>query len=85
MQVKHNFILVYWRDFWSLHYMVGNSPDEAKEGAKNPKTAFLVDHWAYNDKELVKLLELLFHWKSQNVEERDIVLIGGCIHIFRFF
>eukprot|EP00026_Physarum_polycephalum_P011534 Phypoly_transcript_11768.p1 GENE.Phypoly_transcript_11768~~Phypoly_transcript_11768.p1 ORF type:complete len:348 (+),score=46.99 Phypoly_transcript_11768:132-1175(+) len=59
---------------------IGNSPEEAKAGALNAKTAFLQDHWAYSDLELVKVLEMLFVWKSQNADEREIVLVGGDIH-----
>lgn len=57
----------------------GNSPEEAKQGALNPKTPFLADHWPYNDKELVKLLEMIFKWKSEDPEGRDVIFIGGGI------
>jgi len=60
---------------------VGSSPEDTKKGALNPKTPFLSEHWAYSDKELVRLFESVFNWKAQNKDERDIIFIGGDIHV----
>jgi phosphodiesterase/alkaline phosphatase D-like protein len=60
---------------------VGNSPDEAKSGAKKAGLEFLVDHWAYNDAELVKVFDMVFDWKAANKEDRDVVFVGGDIHV----
>jgi hypothetical protein len=60
---------------------VSNSPEEAKAGAKNPNTYFLEEHWSYHDDELVRLFNMLFDWKNHDKHGRDLVLLGGDIHV----
>ena len=45
------------------------------------KLAFLADHWAYNDKELNRLLEIVFEWREEKKGEREALLIGGGIFL----
>jgi hypothetical protein len=58
---------------------VSESPEKVKAGAE--KIPFLKDHWAYNDKELFQLLDLLFDWKAKGNGTREVVLVGGDIHV----
>ena len=57
----------------------GNSPDEANSGSKKAGLEFLVDHWAYNDVELVRLFDMVIDWKNEKKEDRDLVFVGGGI------
>jgi hypothetical protein len=56
---------------------LGNSPEEAK--AQVGKLIFLADHWAYNDSELVRILETVFEWKNKDKDGRAALLLGGGI------
>jgi hypothetical protein len=58
---------------------VSESPEKVKAGAL--KIPFLKDHWAYNDVELFRLLDLLFEWKAAGNGTREVVLVGGDIHV----
>ena len=53
----------------------GNSPDEANSGSKKAGLEFLVDHWAYNDMELVRLFDMVFDWKNEKKDDRDVFLL----------
>jgi len=57
---------------------VGDDPITIQE--KAAKVDFLKDHWPYNKDELVRVLDKCFNWKSQNENEREVLLIGGDIH-----
>ena len=58
---------------------ISDPPEVVKAGAK--KIPFLADHWAYNDDELFRLLDLLSDWKAAGNGSRDVVLVGGDIHV----
>jgi len=58
---------------------ISDPPEVVKAGAK--KIPFLADHWAYNDSELFQLLDLLSDWKAAGEGKRDVVLVGGDIHV----
>jgi len=58
---------------------ISDPPEVVKEGAK--KIPFLADHWAYNDSELFRLLDMLSDWKAAGNGTRDVVLVGGDIHV----
>jgi len=58
---------------------VSDPPEVVKAGAK--KIPFLKDHWAYNDTELIRLLNLLSDWKKAGNGARDFILVGGDIHV----
>jgi phosphodiesterase/alkaline phosphatase D-like protein len=60
---------------------VSDEPAVAKKNALNPDTAFVVDHWAYNSGELIRLLEMAFDWKAAGNGKRELVFIGGDIHV----
>jgi len=60
---------------------VGDTPQACRDSSKKPGLEFMVDHWPYNDAELVRLFDLVFDWKSVNKEDRDIVFLGGDIHV----
>jgi hypothetical protein len=60
---------------------VGDAPELLKKNAETIKDLeFLKDHWGYNTSELVRLLETAFDWKAAD-KSRDIVFIGGDIHV----
>jgi len=58
---------------------VSESPEKVKAGAE--KFPFLKDHWAYCPDELFRLLDLLFNWKKAGNGTREVVLVGGDIHV----
>jgi len=49
--------------------------------AQAQKIAFLQDHWAYNEKDLLGVLDRVFDWKAKANGTKDAVLIGGDIHV----
>eukprot|EP01065_Artemidia_motanka_P018797 TRINITY_DN2213_c2_g1_i1.p1 TRINITY_DN2213_c2_g1~~TRINITY_DN2213_c2_g1_i1.p1 ORF type:complete len:803 (+),score=334.43 TRINITY_DN2213_c2_g1_i1:47-2410(+) len=57
---------------------VGDDPTVIQEKAK--KFVFLEDHWPYHLEELSWLLDLCFDWRHER-EGREVVLIGGDIHV----
>eukprot|EP00742_Colponemidia_sp_Colp-10_P001884 GILJ01002015.1.p1 GENE.GILJ01002015.1~~GILJ01002015.1.p1 ORF type:complete len:541 (-),score=74.39 GILJ01002015.1:115-1698(-) len=62
---------------------VGDSPEEAKKKSLQEGMEFLVDHWAYQTEELVRLLTLLSDWKKDGIAKgisREVVMAGGDIH-----
>lgn len=58
---------------------ISDPPEVVKAGAK--KIPFLADHWAFNDNELFKLLDSLSDWKAAGNGSRDVILVGGDIHV----
>jgi hypothetical protein len=60
---------------------VSDEPEVAKKNALNPETAFVVDHWAYNSDEQIKLFETAFNWKAAGAGKKEVVFIGGDIHV----
>lgn len=60
---------------------VGDAPEVAKVNAKKAGLEFIVDHWPYNDAELTRLLDMVFEWKNEKKAERDVVFVGGDIHV----
>lgn len=58
----------------------GDEPETVKKHATKAGLEFLVDHWPYNDLELVKLLERVFDWKHAGNGERDALFVAGDIH-----
>ena len=60
---------------------IGDTPEVTiKTVKKIPALDFLRDHWAYNEKELLKLTEMSFKWKEEGDGIRDIIWVGGDIH-----
>jgi len=59
----------------------GDPPATVKTNSKKKGLEFLVDHWAYNDAELVRLFEDVFEWKAAKKEERDAIFVAGDIHV----
>lgn len=54
-------------------------PATAKKNSLKSGLEFMVDHWAYNDTELVKLFEKVFEWKHAG--NRDAIFVAGDIHV----
>ena len=63
---------------------VGDEPKTVKEKVKESlKMNFLMDHWSFNEDELIRLLDSCFSWKLAGEEKgigKDVLLIGGDIH-----
>ena len=57
---------------------IGDEPEKIQKDAQ--KFDFLKDHWPYNLEELTRILDMSFHWKSQDEDKRDVLLLGGDIH-----
>jgi hypothetical protein len=60
---------------------VGDTPEVALKNADKPGLEFLKDHWVYSSAELIKLLETAFDWKAAGAGKREVVFIGGDIHV----
>ena len=43
--------------------------------------SLLRDHWPFNEDELIRLCDLCFTWKSENVDQHEVLMVGGDIHI----
>ena len=63
---------------------VGDEPSVCRQTVEgNSKMDFLRDHWAFNEDESIRLMDLCFFWKAEGEETgmgRDVLLIGGDIH-----
>eukprot|EP01120_Amphizonella_sp_Union-15-10_P002908 TRINITY_DN131_c0_g1_i5.p1 TRINITY_DN131_c0_g1~~TRINITY_DN131_c0_g1_i5.p1 ORF type:complete len:520 (-),score=128.09 TRINITY_DN131_c0_g1_i5:67-1626(-) len=60
---------------------VEDTPERTIASSKKPGLEFLTDHWTANPAELERILKIFFDWKAAGKGEREIVLIGGDIHV----
>ena len=66
--------------------IIGDEPETAKAKiAESASMDFLKDHWAYNEEELIRLLDICFGWKAGGELEsggysRDVIFVTGDIH-----
>ena len=57
---------------------VDESPEDAAIKGLHPSKACLRDQWAYNQRDLMRLLDTLFTWKDNGKKgSRDVVLMAG--------
>eukprot|EP01120_Amphizonella_sp_Union-15-10_P002906 TRINITY_DN131_c0_g1_i3.p1 TRINITY_DN131_c0_g1~~TRINITY_DN131_c0_g1_i3.p1 ORF type:complete len:520 (-),score=124.06 TRINITY_DN131_c0_g1_i3:66-1625(-) len=60
---------------------VEDTPEATIAASKKPGLEFLTDHWTANPSELERILKIFFDWKAAGNGKREIVLIGGDIHV----
>ena len=52
-------------------------PAEAKKKARRPETVSVKERWAYNSKELTKILTMLSEWKTSKEGNGLLIISGG--------
>ena len=57
--------------------LVEESPAEAKKKARRPETVAVKERWAYNSKELTKILTMLSEWKTSKEGNGLLIISGG--------
>ena len=60
--------------------LVEESPAEAKKKARRPETVAVKERWAYNSKELTRILTMLSEWKTSK-EGNGLLIVSGGLRI----